>query len=276
MAAPGKNIHAWIVVSFVVPALLLISTAMARSEESTLGRFEQEVRKENKKQSDDDEGEDEEFSSHEHYHSDFASDVDFGLGDLLHGMLITGGYGTVNSMQRITGTSDVPEVVPRLLGEPLLPFAALDYTKQFIEDDLRADSYRLEVGYGPLALEYFHTAYREDEPFAELDFKRVNGLLRMSFGDSVECDIGLGVLSMEGEGEYSGFSWSVPVLFHPTQYFGFEIRPSWAIINDNTISDFDAALVIGPRYLFLRAGYRWVKTGDLALEGGYLGLSLRY
>ncbi|MDH4319077.1 MAG: hypothetical protein OEV64_11845 [Desulfobulbaceae bacterium] len=194
----------------------------------------------------------------------------------MSGMVIIGGYGTVNSMQRVTATNGVEEVVPRLLGEPLLPFGALDYTRQFIDDDLRADSYRLEIGYGPFALEYRHTVYREDEPVAELDFKKVNALLRMSFGDAVECDIGLGVLSMEGEKEYTGFSWSVPVVFHPTQYFGFEIRPSWAIIKDNTISDFDAALVLGQRYLFLRAGYRWVKTGDVALDGGYLGLSLRY
>ncbi|MDH4319076.1 MAG: hypothetical protein OEV64_11840 [Desulfobulbaceae bacterium] len=62
MAAPAKDIFSWIVVLQVIPAILLTPSVMARAEESALSRFEQELRKENKKESGE---EDEDSSSHE-------------------------------------------------------------------------------------------------------------------------------------------------------------------------------------------------------------------
>ncbi|MDH3346746.1 MAG: hypothetical protein OEM02_01410 [Desulfobulbaceae bacterium] len=256
-----------VVAGFTALVVLMLQPGNGLAQGSVLGRFEQEVQKKDNEQVEEDV-----YSSDEY----FDTEYDSGLDDLWLALFIGGGYGVINSVERVSTSLEDSDIALRRDGEPLLPYAAFDFTYQVVEQDVHANGYRFELGYGPVALQYRHTAYREDEPSDELDFRQVNALLRMSFGDVLECDLGFGVLTMDGEDSYSGFLWSFPILFHPIDYLGFELRPSWAIINDNTINEFDASLLVGQRYVFVRVGYRWVKTGDVTLEGGYLGLSLRY
>jgi hypothetical protein len=162
-------------------------------------------------------------------------------------------------------------IVPRTLGDPLIPFARADVACQRIESDIDAVDVRAEVGYGPMGMHLDSTRYWERSPSDDLDITRVMGLYRMSFGSHVEIDLGLGVLSLKGDRTTSRSLFSVPFLFHPCEWWGIEFRPAWA----DRVSDRDVAVLLTRRHVSLKVGYRWVDSPRESLDGPYAGVSIR-
>ncbi len=190
-------------------------------------------------------------------------------------------YAAKNSMAR-TGTkieSDfIKENPPRLRekGEASLPYARFDYGYQNVQGDIYANDYRLELGTGAFGIQARTTDYFEKTPKDKLSLSYIHGLLRLSFGDYFEIDPGIGKIKLEGNDANNGFSFTLPVLIHPSKNFGFECRPAWSLINGNSIRDIDFCVLAGTDYVSLKAGYRVIKTGDEELKGPYIGLSIRY
>jgi hypothetical protein len=168
---------------------------------------------------------------------------------------------------------DLPaEWEPRPVGSPRLPFMRFDFGYQWVESDIDAYDYRGEIGYGPIALCYNQTRYQESGPADELDLIRVYGLYRMSFGPYLEVDVGLGKLTLDGNARDTRFSFTVPVRIHPSEYVAIEIRPAFS----ENIDDVDIGVLLTPRYLSLRAGYRWVSSPGASLNGPYAGASVHF
>jgi hypothetical protein len=161
-------------------------------------------------------------------------------------------------------------------GESLIPFVRFDYGYQNVDSDIDASDYRIEFGYGPFGFQVRKTSFVERNPDDKLDFNQLHALYRMSIGNRFELDLGLGVFEIEGNERNSGFSLTVPFLFHPNEIIGVELRPVWTQINGNSIVDFDMALLCGWRYFSVRAGYKSVWTTGASLNGPYIGISLRY
>jgi hypothetical protein len=158
------------------------------------------------------------------------------------------------------------------MGEALIPFARFDLSYQDVESDVDAWDYRLEGGYGPVGLQCNLTHYSEETPEDDLDMLRFYGMYRMSFGTIVEVDLGLGALTIDGNGRDTRFSLTVPVRIYPTDWLGIEIRPAWA---DN-VTDCDIALLLTAPYVSLKAGYRWVSSPTESLNGPYAGLAVHF
>lgn len=163
-------------------------------------------------------------------------------------------------------------VSARAAGEPLIPFMRLDFNYLNNGAHLSAYDYRFEAGYGALALSYGQTRFNEDNVSNSLDFTRMYGLYRMSFGPYVEIDLGLGALEVEGNDKKSLFSMTTPILIHPNKKIGFELRPSWA----GNIFDYDVSMLLKSDYGSAKFGYRKLNTGIQSLEGPYIGFSLHY
>lgn len=161
-------------------------------------------------------------------------------------------------------------------GESLIPFVRFDYGYQNVESDIDASDYRVEFGYGPLGFQVRKTFYVEDDPNDKLDVTQFHALYRMSLGNRVELDLGLGVFELEGNEKNSGFSFTAPVLFHPNEIIGIELRPAWTVINGNSIAEYDIALLCGWRYIAFRTGYKSLDAPGASLNGPYIGVSLRY
>jgi hypothetical protein len=172
--------------------------------------------------------------------------------------------------------STVPPYRPRMPGDPLIPFIRYDFSVQDVESDVEAFDHRFEGGYGLFAFQIRNTRYREDEPSDDLDLFQIHFLLRLYFDESFEMDLGLGSLRIDGEEANSGASFTLPVHFYPTRRLGVVFRPAWANVNENTIEDYDLAIVYRFPFAALRAGYRWVMSGSESLDGFYLGASLCY
>lgn len=76
---------------------------------------------------------------------------------------------------------------------------------------------------------------------------------------------------VEGEGERSGFSLTLPLRIQFSRYFGLSFRPSWGWISSNTISDIELGLAGSLRFVSINAGYRWVSAGSASLNGPMIG-----
>lgn len=207
---------------------------------------------------------------------DIASDV---FAPLFSGFFAGITQGGKNSWVRVETPgllSKARGVTPRQHGEALIPFARFDVTYQDVESDVTAWDYRLEVGYGPLGFQVRRTLYDERSPVASLEALQYHALYRMSFGSDLEVDIGAGALILEGNEENSGFSITVPVLYHASDLYGFEFRPVWSTINENDIQDFDLSVLFGRQYASIRLGYRWFRSPNQSLDGPAVGVSLRW
>jgi hypothetical protein len=169
-----------------------------------------------------------------------------------------------------------PGLMPRQHGEALISFARIDVAYQFVESDVDALDYRAEFGYGPFAIQTRYTCHQEKEPPDELDVSQLHFLYRMSFGNTLEMDMGVGRMTLTGNDRNSGFSFTMPILYHPKESAGVEFRPTWGWIRGNTIGDYDLSVLIGRRHGSLRVGYRWFAGPEESLNGPHVGLSLRY
>jgi len=189
-------------------------------------------------------------------------------------------YGGANSLGRIGGY-DLEEGYRRQAGEVLIPFLRIDTSYQTIKSDVDAYNYSIEGGFGPVGVSLSRAHFRETDPDDSMDITSVYGLYRMSFGKTVEVDLGMGLFSIDDENE-SRFSVTMPVLIHPNDFIGIEIRPEWA----DGISQYDIGVLIGFPYVSLKAGYRWLSRyprwdddpaePSKVLDGPYAGLSVHF
>ena len=186
---------------------------------------------------------------------------------------ITLGAGGIGSLQRVKAPELTDAIVePRSLGDPLLPFARLDFVYQNVESDIDALDLRAEAGYGPIGAHFNITRYREQSPSDYVNLIRVLGLYRMSFGSHVETDIGCGSVTLRGEESMTQFLFSIPILIHPSDHWGMEFRPAWS----TDLSDYDLAGLLTYRHASLKVGYRWVASRHESLNGPYGGVSVRW
>ena len=165
---------------------------------------------------------------------------------------------------------------PRKTGEALIPFFRFDFAYQDVEYDVSAWDYRFEGGYGPISAQFRWTSYDEKDPVDNLEVSEYHLMYRMSFSSQMEVDIGIGGMTVRGENENHGFSIAIPVLYHPSDYFGFEFRPVWSSVNETDIQDFDFSVLIGWRYVSFKAGYRWVRSPNVSLDGPQIGAAIRW
>ncbi len=207
---------------------------------------------------------------------EIASDVFAPLFAGFFGGIAQGGRNSLERVETPGLLSTARGIIPRKSGEALIPFISFEVAYQDVESDVTAWDYRLEVGYGPLGFQARRTLYDERSPVASLEALQYHALYRMSFGSDLEVDIGAGALILEGNEENSGFSVTVPVLYHPSEVYGFEFRPVWSTINENDIQDFDFSVLFGSQYASIRFGYRWFRSPNQSLDGPVVGVALRW
>ena len=189
--------------------------------------------------------------------------------------------GGVHSWQCVTLPVSDPNAppqgfTPRSIGEPLIPFLRIDASYQGIERYIDAWDYRVQAGYGPFALEYTDSRYREKSPEASMNVRRGAFLYRMTAGDFLEIDLGLGTVQLDGVSRRDAFAFSLPILVYPKETLGLEFRPAWARFNGSRFNEYDLAACVNFRGMGVKAGYRWLVTPNSRLDGPYAGFVLRF
>lgn len=164
------------------------------------------------------------------------------------------------------------QFTPRKAGEKLIPFLRIGTMYQTIDPGVELYDIKLEAGVGPLSLNYNKSLYEEQQPLDGLDLTRIYGSYRMSFGDHVQIDFGLGALTLEGNERKSYFYSTVPILIHPTEHLGFEYKFGLAA----NIVEHDISVLGKFRFTSLALGYKWLTANNESLSGPYAEWSVYY
>lgn len=186
--------------------------------------------------------------------------------------------GLENSRELATGKrlSLDPSLALRELGDPVIPYVRLDAAYQDVSSDIEAEDFYGQLGYGPLGVDLRYTQFSEEQPKDTLDLLWVHALARMSYYKHLEIDIGAGMVQMKGNDRTEGFSFTMAALFYPVDWLGMELRPTFAELNDNTLTDVDLSLHLRYSVGAVKFGYRWLKSENLELKGPYAGVVLRF
>ncbi len=257
--------------------------ATKKREKGTLARFEEEATRSGRDR-DRDHGDERSGCGRGHHRGDCDCDEgdDFGIAfflELGRASLWSSVYGGVGSWVRVQGSSSdewASEFPMRAVGEPLIPFVSVDGQMQDSGGDVSATEVRAEAGYGPIAIEVRRIGYRERRPEDVMTITRAHFLYRMSFSRSVEIDLGYGYATLSGNRNTTGPSLTTPLRVYPTSALGFELRPSWASMGGNTITDCSLLAVARRSVVSVKAGYRWTSTENVDLNGPVIGVAVNF
>lgn len=206
------------------------------------------------------------------------------MGELVEEIFIKGlYYGGQASLWRAQCSHTEEGIICRQKGEPLLPMIRVDLCYQRLQSNLSAIDGMVELGYGPLAISYRGTHFRETDLPDEvtnssdaMNLHEVLALYRVSGTPYFEIDWGLGMVRLEGNDTHSGVAFSMPVKIQPESWLGFNIVPTVNSMDGNALYDIDGSILLTKGFISLRAGYRWLYTEYETLKGPYSGLSLHF
>lgn len=164
----------------------------------------------------------------------------------------------------------------REIGEPAIPFLRLDLNYQDVKTDVRNFDGRVEVGYGPVGVQFRKSQFFERDPRTFLNIVQIHGLYRMSITKYFEWDFGFGSTSITGVNKNSGFSFTMPMQIFFTKNIAVSFRPAWATVNKNPVRDLDLGLLLSHGAVSVHSGYRWVDSDSSSLDGPFVGTSMRF
>jgi len=102
----------------------------------------------------------------------------------------------------------------------------------------------MEFGRGMHGFEVRTTKYRDDQYNEDLRYNQFQYFHRMSFGNKVGVNFGVGYASMDIVDSFDGLIFSLPVLFQNRQHFGLELRPSHFDTDGVGIDELDIYFVV--------------------------------
>lgn len=164
-------------------------------------------------------------------------------------------------------------------GDPILTVFQVNGGYQSIDSGLHAWDYSLGAGHGLLAAGFRHTLYRDNRGTPEnLDLMQGHLFYRMALHRRAEIALGFGAAWLKGDKSETGFSFASPLRIWPLTWLGLELRPAWAFLNEKTLSDIEASVLLRYRRVSLQTGYRWMEAEDsrASLSGWRTGLSWRF
>ncbi|PCJ58157.1 MAG: hypothetical protein COA79_14150 [Planctomycetota bacterium] len=219
---------------------------------------------------------------HSHSHSD-DNDIGIfetirGIGALFKGIYYIFIHASIVSAEK--SFSEKPMVsntkyLPRKNGDLNLVKAELLTHYFFGSDSVTAFDIDLELGLGPIAIEFRNTWFKDSDE--EMDFMEGGVLLRTSLTDLIEVGYGFGFINLSDENESnSAFAFFLPIKVFVNPYVSLELKSLWSSIYQNEISDYDLSLSVGYKYVSGKVGYRWLYAENALIEGFYVGFSVRF
>ncbi len=164
----------------------------------------------------------------------------------------------------------------RAVGEPLIPFVSVDGQMQDVGGDVSASRGPRRSGLRSVRLRVPRDRVsrapprgRDDDHAGALPLPHVV----LAF---VEVDLGYGYATLSGDRSTTGPSLTTPLRVYPTPALGFELRPSWAWMGGNTITDCSLLAVARRSVVSIKAGYRWTSTGNVDLNGPVIGVAVNF
>jgi hypothetical protein len=190
---------------------------------------------------------------------------------------------TMMSMARVgaIGAAAAAGVEPREVGDPDLPYAAVDLGIQRVSSVQTTTDARAEIGFGAFAVVVRNTRYRETisstTTGGELSVRQSYGLFRMAPSRTFQLGVGVGESVLSGQRETVGTSLTAPISVCPDRDWCLRLLPTWnSYPGGGKTTEYDWSVAWTQPWLSLRLGYRWVNSGVEVLQGPTAGLTLHF
>ena len=220
-------------------------------------------------------------NSHHHRQHSVDDEVDTSFGEffaelVFKGIWYTALYGGSYSIDRYADFPENKNVIKRRTGEPLIPEYRFDYHFQKANATIEASDFRVEIGKGDFGIQFRTTAMTEVSIDDHLRLNQIHGLYRMSFGNYIGFDFGIGAAQLIGNNRQTNFSMTMPIYFHPSKHVGFSMKTNGHFFSNAEILDRDYSVILTQDYGSVTFGYReLVKVGQ-DIRGPYVGFSAHY
>jgi len=185
-------------------------------------------------------------------------------------------YGGQLSYERELDQSEEQWIAKREIGELLIPHYRFDAFYQKANDDITAQDFRFEFGEKMFGVQLRYTVLTEENPSDELRFTQLHGLYRMSFGNHLGINFGIGLAKLQGNNNDTSLSLAFPVYYHPSKQFGIELKSSIALFENAGILDVDYSFLLSRDKLSMALGYRQLTRAGVDIRGPYVGFSFHY
>jgi len=180
------------------------------------------------------------------------------------------------SMERMKPFPNDEKVIYRDFGESLLPIVRVDAYLHQASGNVSAKAIRVELGYGVFAFQFRRTVYEESNPKDKMTLTQLHGLYRMSFGNHVVMNWGLGTFELSGNETHKTLSMTFPVHVKVNSNWGWEVKPNYANFNGSTVWDVEGGILFTKKHLALNLGYRRLSSPEQIIHGPYVGASFFY
>ena len=180
------------------------------------------------------------------------------------------------SSKRYVASVESHDIKPRNIGEPLIPQYRFDFHYQDANASITSTDYRFEYGEGKFGLQLRTTSMIEGNNDDRLRLNQFHALYRMSFGNHFGMNYGVGFAQLIGNSRKTDLSMSFPIYFHPTEYFGLEMKTGLHLFQNAAILDLDYSAIFTHQMGSISVGYRELVKAGLDITGPYVGFSLHY
>lgn len=165
----------------------------------------------------------------------------------------------------------------RETGDPLLPTLRLDGHMQNVRGDVVSYQGRIEVGRGPVGLQYKARTYVENNPEDRMYLNNLLAMYRMCFTNHFTLYYAFGNSQLLGNDTHHGTSFSIPMALSLSESWSVEVRPTYHFFDEVDIDEFDVMLL----YRFhnnasWNVGYQELTSPGSTLVGYYSGISLHW
>ncbi len=191
---------------------------------------------------------------------------------VLEGVMLAGELST-DRMRTIPNDEDL---IPRKIGESLIPIARVSTYFHKATGNVSAKAVRVEIGYGAIAFQLRQTVYDESNPKDKMTLTQVHALYRMSLGNYVVMNWGLGTFELSGNEKHKTLSITFPIHVQVNSNWGWEVKPNYANFNGSTVWDVEAGLLFTKKHFSVDLGYRRLSSPEQIIHGPYVGASLFY
>jgi len=180
--------------------------------------------------------------------------------------------GEKTSKQRISKYPHESGITKRKNGEIILPFYRFNLNTQHVDNQINGLDFKMEFGRGVHGFEVRTTKYRDDQDNEDLRYNQFQYFHRMSFGNKVGVNFGVGYASMDIVESFEGLIFSLPVLFQNGRHFGVEFRPSYFDADGVGINEMDISALYTYRKMAFRLGHRSIESPGVDIDGVYFGM----
>ena len=180
--------------------------------------------------------------------------------------------GSKTSAERIKKHPEKKGISPRKEGEIIIPFYRLNINYQYVDDKIDALDLKMEVGKGANGLELRITTYNDNQNSEELKYSQFQYFHRMSFGNNIGINLGLGYGRMDITDTFDGLLLSLPILYQSGRHLGIEVRPTYFNADGVDISELDFSVMYTYRKMAFRLGHRNIQSTNIDINGIYFGL----